>query len=320
MPAIIPGRLSTGVSGSTAQQAADAINHLRDLVAQVAGLWPFVTATIASGVVAPWATTGETITAGAALQIDTEGGAASDDLDRIDPNGLLDTGSATAGRLIVLRSVDASRAVRLRHAQGGTGQLLMPDDADWILASPRQVVVALWDPASSPRCWRMLGMLQAPVVSPFPQPLRSQTWATAGRPTSPEVGRRGLNTEAGCEEYWDGSAWRQVKDSPQFETTVAIVDGANAYTAVAHSLGAMPSMTRVTLECTSADGGYVTGDEVDAGLARSGDGSIAVAIAWSASHCKISQRTTPRLVRRDTPTSDLTVSAAKWRWRVRAWR
>ena len=36
MPAIIPGRLSTGVSGSTAQQAADAINHLRDLVAQVA--------------------------------------------------------------------------------------------------------------------------------------------------------------------------------------------------------------------------------------------------------------------------------------------
>lgn len=321
MPASIPGLVAAGPlpGGSTAATVRDAINALRDLLASVPGVAQRVSVTIASGVAAPWTSWGATIPAGGLIRVDTEGSAAADDLDRIDPDGLLDAASSTASRLIMLSSVDAGRVVTIRHAQGGSGEIRTPDGQNWALASPETVLVAVWDAAASPRCWRVLGALGGPILAPWAQPLRLASWSTGGRPTA-ATGLLGLNTTLGRPEVYDGSGWRELAGPPAYVGTAALQTGAVAYSAIAHGLGAVPSLTQVRLECLTTEHGYAVGAEVDAAHARSGDGSPAVAVAWTDAHCLISQRVSVRLIRRDSPSNDAALDVSKWRWRVRAWR
>jgi hypothetical protein len=319
--ATIPGRVKAGseTDSTKAQQAVDTINSLRDVLAQTTGTWPFVAAVVSGAKVAPWASTGATITSGAALRLDTSG-AAQVDLDVIDPAGLLDLSDANASRLLLLRITDASRTVRLRHAQGSSGALILPGGQPWTLTSPEQVVLAMWDPAASPKSWRVLGALASPAEPLFAVPVVSQSWTTAGRPTAPAVGRRGLNTELGTEEYWTGAAWQPIKAGAAYETTFALQDGAIAYADLTHGLGAVPGIVRATLECLVAEHGYAVGDELDAASVRTDGGGVCIALSASGTKIKITQKVRPRVIRRDSPNNDAVATIGSWRWRVRAWR
>lgn len=68
----------------------------------------------------------------AVMTIDTEGAAASDNLDHILQTNLDD------GRLILIRAVNASRDVVVRHAQGGAGEIQLRDAANLTLAETTQ--------------------------------------------------------------------------------------------------------------------------------------------------------------------------------------
>ncbi|NUN51424.1 MAG: hypothetical protein HUU06_01375 [Planctomycetaceae bacterium] len=81
--------------------------------------------TIAGGVVTPTV---------AAIQVDTEAAAASDDLDTIAQT------NHPAGRILLVRSTDAARVVVLKHA---TGNLQLRDDQDVRLETPDDFVVFL---------------------------------------------------------------------------------------------------------------------------------------------------------------------------------
>ncbi len=84
------------------------------------------TLTIASGVITPTS---------AGHSIDTEGGAASDDLANIVTTNLQD------GRLILVRCVSASRVITIKHNAGGSGQIALTAGIDLILADPSEFVL-----------------------------------------------------------------------------------------------------------------------------------------------------------------------------------
>jgi len=82
--------------------------------------------TIASGAITP--------TAGC-HNIDTEGGAASDDLTNIITTNLQD------GRLLLLRSASALRVITVKHNAGGAGQIALTAGIDLILSDPTEFIL-----------------------------------------------------------------------------------------------------------------------------------------------------------------------------------
>jgi len=74
--------------------------------------------------------------------VDTEGGAASDDLDTIS--------GGTAGDILCLRSADSSCTVIIKH---GTGNIVTPDGTDYSLDSTDKVVALLFDGTN----WHLVG-------------------------------------------------------------------------------------------------------------------------------------------------------------------
>lgn len=69
------------------------------------------------------------------IQIDTESDAASDDLDTIAVDNLVD------GMLLICSLTPAGRTVVFKHGSGGTGQLLLNDSADFTMNDPTMVLV-----------------------------------------------------------------------------------------------------------------------------------------------------------------------------------
>jgi len=74
--------------------------------------------------------------------VDTEGGAASDDLDTIK--------GGTAGDVLYLRSADSSRTVVIKH---GAGNIVTPDGTDYSLDSTDKIVALLFDGTN----WHLVG-------------------------------------------------------------------------------------------------------------------------------------------------------------------
>ena len=68
--------------------------------------------------------------------IDTEAGAASDDLDQIDI-----TGTVTAGTILILRPVTALRDVVVRSTGGGTGNLRLAGAASATLGATTHAIM-----------------------------------------------------------------------------------------------------------------------------------------------------------------------------------
>jgi hypothetical protein len=97
-----------------------ALEDQRDALAATPGGAPSVELTIAASVVTPAVTAGD-------FRIDTEADAAADDLTNI-----LQTNSWETRR-IRLRCENAARVTTLKHAAGGSGQILTVDGADFAL-------------------------------------------------------------------------------------------------------------------------------------------------------------------------------------------
>lgn len=117
---------SSGQLGGTPTNAQfqGYIEDLRDVVSNQIGGAGRTELTIASGAVTPAARDH-----GGVFTIDTEGNAASDTLDTITQTNTPD------GAVIVLMAENASRAVTLNHAAGGSGQILLYDSTDFVFAS-----------------------------------------------------------------------------------------------------------------------------------------------------------------------------------------
>ena len=86
---------------------------------------PITELTIASGVITPTA---------AFHSVDTESSTPSDTLDTVEVT------NHPEGRIVVLRCGDAGRAITLKHAAGGTGQMLLRDNADLALSNVNDFV------------------------------------------------------------------------------------------------------------------------------------------------------------------------------------
>jgi hypothetical protein len=73
---------------------------------------------------------GSVVPVGGVHTLDTEGDAATDDLTNLTTTNLVD------GRLLLVHSADASRAVVLKHNSGGAGQLILANGKDFTLSDP----------------------------------------------------------------------------------------------------------------------------------------------------------------------------------------
>jgi hypothetical protein len=118
-----PGYLSDPARTESEMKAA--LEALRDALASVSGASAPQTLAIASGAVTP--TQGD-------ISVDTEGGAASDDLTNILPTSFHD------GAMIYVRTTDGARDVTVKHAAGGTGQIILATGTDLVLGDPKEWV------------------------------------------------------------------------------------------------------------------------------------------------------------------------------------
>jgi hypothetical protein len=102
----------------TVGEQKQALEDLRNVIAELPGGAAESTLTIASGSVTP---------TGGVHAIDTEGAASIDDLTNIDFTNVPD------GRLLLIHAADAARTVNVKHQAGGTGQVKLTDAADFPL-------------------------------------------------------------------------------------------------------------------------------------------------------------------------------------------
>lgn len=94
----------------------------RDYISTLLGAGPRTELTIAAGTVTPGARDH-----GGIFTVDTEADAASDDLDTITNTNVGE------GQLIMLTAETVSRVVTVKHNDGGTGEMMMTDSADFVL-------------------------------------------------------------------------------------------------------------------------------------------------------------------------------------------
>lgn len=123
--------------GLTEGELRSALEQVRDAASELLGGQPPSTLTIAAGAITPDR---------AFHRIDTEGAAATDNLDTISQVNHPD------GRILLLRLVDAARVVVVRHNQGGTGEILLDSGLDLELNSLDQLLALYRDGA----VWREL--------------------------------------------------------------------------------------------------------------------------------------------------------------------
>lgn len=98
-----------------------ALEDVRDVLSRLPGAIDGAeTVTISSGSVTPTQNV---------IEVDTEGGAASDFLDNIDASNMPE------GSLLLIRPATPSHLVSLRHAQGGAGELLLKYSANYLLGT-----------------------------------------------------------------------------------------------------------------------------------------------------------------------------------------
>ncbi len=114
----LPSRADIVDPNRTVAQAQDDRGDVRDVVAELRGGSGEETLTLANDAITPTV---------AAVAVDTEGQAATDDLRQIVQTNHPD------GREIVVRAVDASRLITLRHLAGGAGQIELVAGRDILL-------------------------------------------------------------------------------------------------------------------------------------------------------------------------------------------
>src|SRR5690349_16264950 len=115
-----PGYLAN--AGRTTGEQKQALEDMRDFIAHIIGGNAEFTLTIAAGVVTPGSE--DSNRAKGAYSIDTEASAPTDDLTNIAVTNY------PSGSILLIRCASASRAVIVKHAAGGSGQISTRAGAD----------------------------------------------------------------------------------------------------------------------------------------------------------------------------------------------
>lgn len=226
----------------TNAQAGEALNAFLAAVRALPGAVPGASYQIAGGAIAP---------AVGVFRVETEGLAALDDLDR------LSTSPLGNGSIVELSVVDGARAVRLRNAQGGAGQILLATSDPLVISSRTQWVRLVRDGNN----WRELSR------SYGNQTADARAW----------LGLGGLATANLADLLPVSSDDYEVTSGGQGEFE--------------HGLGELPARWWATLRCVSDDAGYGAGDTIalDGGYLSSSPRLISIwahdtAVGWLASN------------------------------------
>lgn len=148
------------------------------------------------------------------------------------------------------------------------------------------------------------GVLRVPVVTALP----------AGKPAGSLVWKDGLFG-------FSGTSWVEFapKQTPWEATASVPPTDTRQLIEATHGFGALPSRVLVTLRCTSAEHGYEVGEEVQIESARTGDGSIAATVFFSATKVGVVMGR-PRLLSKASLGDAVALTASKWTLVFRAWR
>ncbi len=300
----LPTQLTTGENGSTQQQTADTINALITFLSQVVGGGAISFLTISNDTITP---------STPFIRLEPEGGASSDDLKYINPQNLFDTGDTTAGRVLLLTLANTGKSITLKHDMFGTGRLLLPQSADYVLSTYGTVLIAAWD--SSQSAWRVY----VAAILPISGPLTLPTWDTAGRPAASPAGRMGYNQTLQRPEYANGVSWLPMSMGPAYTGSASLGSTYPATFTFSHGLGHLPLFT-VSLRCASSDEGFSVDDELYAPDLLNSENKPTCHAVGSASAIKVYLRTRPRVVSPNNPNNTVQIDPTKWQLRVRAWR
>lgn len=144
-------------NATTQAEQKNNITDMRDVIAEISGGAASAELTISSGAVTPAAGITATFT------IETQGGAASDDLDTITPTNIIGDDKAV---IITLRLADASHVVTLKNGTGGLGKIHTPDGNDLVLKDGMTVQLQ-YDPDLGSGEWRTINVNYADQVADF---------------------------------------------------------------------------------------------------------------------------------------------------------
>lgn len=266
----LPAKGSLGYGNRLTNAAVgDLLNALLEAVRALPGASASGVYTIASGAVAP---------AVGAFRVDTEGAASLDDLDRITP------GDLPNGAVVEISVVDGARAVNLRHAQGGNGQLLLATSGPLLISSRTQWVRLILDGSN----WRELSRAYGNQLQDFRDYLGLGDLATTNFGDLLPVSSDDFTVSSG--------------GGGEFE----------------HGLGAIPARWWGTLRCVSADAGYDSGDTlmVDSSYLSSSPRMVTLyanetVVGWKASNAGI-----PLAAVNVSNGTAQTLTLAKWRLKL----
>ena len=141
----LPGTNYFDFNTVTQQQHSDGLNDTIDYLASINGSESLV---ISAGSISP---------SKCILTIDTEASASTDDLDTISTANLLASPSDGLPRIVWLKIKDSARKITLRHAQGGSGQILTYNGANITLESTSATAMLIWDDTNT--SWNLVGVM-----------------------------------------------------------------------------------------------------------------------------------------------------------------
>ncbi|NQW53547.1 MAG: hypothetical protein HQ465_20140 [Rhodospirillales bacterium] len=96
----------------------------------------------------------------------------------------------------------------------------------------------------------------------------------------------------------------------------ATLPAANTATAVSHNIGEVPRVADWRIRCTTADAGFLVGDELEAGVLYTNDGAVNVSFPVSASKLDVSVIVqTNIVVNHKTTSARVGVTRASWSYR-----
>lgn len=281
--------------------------------------------------------------------VDTEGGAAGDDLDRINPANF------QAGHCLFVKALDPGRPVRLRQGQGGVGQLGLAT-TELVLSS---FYMGVWLKYSGSQ-WNELSRVYGDQVGAARSYLGLTDVAIAQGASAEDVRARSATNRALMassiyqmfEWYWGviGDRVESTTFSRDGELVYSeIVDGAPVLRRIAtakflsksfsehyysgeltcaagdtgtltHGFANRPSMWRASLICKTAELGWSVGDEVDVDGVSPAGSTRGLTVAANTSQIKYKVCDANQLAIVNFSNGDYTaITPASWRLIIRAW-
>ena len=109
--------------------------------------------------------------------------------------------------------------------------------------------------------------------------------------------------------------------SEYFETTFVQPNSSTAtLDPIAHGLSGKPTFTYVTLECTSAEGGYSVGDEIPFNAPNNISNNHGPTLFFDSTHIYWKTHGNVYITEYSGSSSVHVVTYNKWKWRIKAWR